>query len=102
MPNWSVNNEEERSSAMEARYNNGQKVKIVSVKDQHGHLKYSRIPKIQQYVNETGVILEARASLVKNLNNTDVPESYPIYTVRLDKGITLDAVPEDALAALDE
>jgi len=86
---------------MEAKYDNGQKVKIVSVKNQHGHLKYSKIPKIEENVNETGVILEAHASLVKNLNNTDVPESCPIYTVRLDKGTTLDAVPEDALAALD-
>jgi hypothetical protein len=81
------------------KYSKGQKVKIISVKNQHGHIKY---PQIQQYVNEIGVILEARASLVKNLNNTDVSESYPIYTVRLDKGITLDAVPEDALAASDD
>jgi len=83
---------------MEPKYNKGQKVKIISVKNQHGNLKY---PEIEQYVNETGVILEARGSLVKNLNNTDLPEAYPIYRVRLNKGTTLDAVPEDALAALD-
>ena len=83
---------------MKPKYNKGQKVKIISVKNQHFNVKY---PDIEEYVNETGVILEASASLVKNLTNTDVPESCPIYTVRLDKGITLDAVPEDALAALD-
>ena len=83
---------------MEPKYTKGQKVKILSVKNQHGHPKY---PKIEEYVNETGVILEARASLVKNLNNTDVPESYPIYTVRLDKNNIEKEVCEDALASLD-
>lgn len=84
---------------MEPKYGNGQKVKIKEVKNQHGNLKY---PKIEQYVNETGVILEARASLVKNLNNADVPESYPIYRVRLDKSNIEIEVCEDALVALDD
>ena len=85
---------------MEPKYTKGQKVKIVSVKDQHLHTKY---PKIEQHVNEAGIILEASASLVKNLNNTDVLGSYPIYKIRLDKDdIILEALTEDALAALDE
>ncbi|HUV56393.1 MAG TPA: hypothetical protein VMV84_04090 [Dehalococcoidales bacterium] len=81
------------------KYRKGQKVRIVEVKNQHGHLKY---PKIEEYVNETGVIVEPRASLVKNLDNTDMPESYPIYTVRLDKSDVEIEVCEDALAAVDE
>ena len=84
---------------MKPKYRRGQKVRIIEVKDQHGHLKY---PQIQEYVNETGVILEARTSLVKNLNNTDLPEAYPIYRVRLDKNNIEIEVCEDALVLLDE
>jgi len=84
---------------MEPKYIIGQKVKIVSVKNQHGHLKYHEL---QEHIDETGVILEARASLVKNLNNTDVPEAYPIYRVRLDKNNIEKEIYEDALVALDD
>lgn len=84
---------------MKPKYTKGQKVKIVSVKNQHGNIKYREL---KEHANESGVILEARASLVKNLNNTDVPEAYPIYKVRLDKNNLEIEVCENALVALDE
>jgi len=88
---------------MEAKYTKGQKVKIVSVKNQHTHLKY---PEIEEYVNETGIILESYVIPIRGLKGTtlegEVYDQY-LYQVRLDKdGTILEAVMEDALAALDE
>ena len=82
---------------MELKYRNGQRVKIVEVKDQHGHLKY---PQIQEYVKETGIIVMGFAS---RMNRNEKIEPYPSYEVRLDKGtLTRVPVPEGALEALDE
>jgi len=84
---------------MARNYRNGQKIKIIEVKDQHGHLKY---PEFQEYINDTGIIVEIYIAPINNLPGQElVIENYPIYKVRLDKGITLKAVPEDALVALD-
>ncbi len=87
---------------MEPKYSKGQKVKIKGVKNQHGHLKY---PEIQEHVNETGTILDSHFIPMRGLKGTtlegEVYDQY-IYQVRLDKGITLDAVSEDALETLDE
>lgn len=86
---------------MELKYTKGQKVKIVSVKDQHFKVKY---PEIEQYANETGVIIGAEWTSIRNVVGMEeyVPGDFYIYQVRLDKGITLKAVLEDALVALDE
>ena len=88
---------------MEPKYTKGQKVKIISVKSEYGYLKY---PEIQEYINETGIVLESFFIPMRGLEGTtlegEVYDQY-IYEVRLDKGGTiLKAVMEDALAALDE
>lgn len=88
---------------MEPKYAKGQKVKIVSVKDQHLHTKY---PKIQEHVNETGTILDSNFIPMRGVKGTTLEgEVYDLflYKIRLDKDdIILEAVTEDALAALDE
>ena len=85
---------------MKPKYNKGQKIKIVSAKNQHGNLKY---PELEQHIKKTGIVLESTASLVKNLNNTDIPEACPFYKIRLDKdGTTLESVSEDALEVADK
>ena len=87
---------------MEPKYTKGQKVRIVSVKNQHTHLKY---PEIEEYVNETGIVLESFFIPMRGLEGTtlegEVYDQY-IYEARLDKdGTILKAVMEDALVALD-
>ena len=85
---------------MEPKYRNGQRVKIKEAKNQHGHLKY---PKLQEHINETGIIVETYVAPIYNLPGQElVIDNYPIYKVRLDKGIILEVVPEDALVGLDE
>jgi len=87
---------------MEAKYNNGQKVKIVTVKDQHGHLKS---PELQEHINETGIVLDSYFIPMRGVEGTtlegEVYDQY-LYKIRLDKDSTiLEAVTEDALVALD-
>ena len=86
---------------MEPKYKNGQKVKIVSVKNQHLRTKY---PEIEQYANETGIVIGAVFTSIRNVVGMEehVPGDLYIYQVRLDRGITLKAVLEDALVPLDE
>jgi len=82
---------------MARKYRNGQKIKIIEVKDQHGHLKY---PQIQEYVNETGIIVRG---FDYRMDRNERIEPYPSYEVRLDTGtLTRVPVPEGALMALDE
>ena len=84
---------------MEAKYKNGQKIKIIEVKNQHGHLKY---PELQEHINDTGEIEDSYIIPMQAIpKNSFKIENYPIYKVSLDKGIILDAVVEDALEALD-
>ena len=88
---------------MEPKYRSGQKVKIIEVKSVYGYSKY---PEIQEYVNETGIVLESSFIPMRGLEGTtlegEVYDQY-IYEVRLEKdGTILEAVMEDALAALDE
>ena len=88
---------------MKPKYRNVQKVKIKEVKNQHGHLKYLEL---KEHVNETGIVLESFFIPMRGLEGTtlegEVYDQY-IYEVRLDKdGTILEAVMEDALAALDE
>ena len=88
---------------MESKYTKEQKVKIISVKNQHGHLKY---PELQGHVNETGIILDSYFIPMRGLEGTtlegEVYDQY-LYNIRLDKdGTILEAVTEDTLEALDE
>ena len=87
---------------MARKYRNGQRVKIIEVKDQHGHLKY---PEIEQYANETGIVIGAVFTSIRNVVGMEehVPGDLYIYQVRLDTGaLTKVPVPEGALVALDE
>ncbi len=88
---------------MKPKYNKGQKIKIVSVKNQHGNLKH---PEIEKYVNATGTILDSYFIPIRGVERTTLEgEVYDLslYKVRLDKdGTSLEPVPEDALTALDE
>jgi hypothetical protein len=77
---------------MEPKYTKGQKVKIVSVKNQHLHTKY---PQIEQHVSERGTIVESYWVGFGELSQQ--VEGYYIYTVRIDKDKSEVAIPEDAL-----
>jgi len=83
---------------MEAKYAKGQKVRIVSVKNQHSHLKY---PQFEKHVNESGIIVEPYVVHVEELNGTGykghLAGQYYIYEVRLDKDHAVVAVPEEVL-----
>jgi hypothetical protein len=82
---------------MAQKYRNGQKVKIIEVRDQHGDLKY---PQIQEYINEPGMIVRG---FVHRMGRNERIEPYPSYEVRLDTGtLTRVPVPEGALVPLDE
>ena len=83
------------------KYKNGQKVKIIEVKNQDGNLKYDDL---RQHINKTGVILDSYLMPMKSVSGLPEVkiEDYPKYTVLLDDGITLEMVLEDALVALDE
>jgi hypothetical protein len=88
---------------MEPKYNEGQKVKITPVKNQHGHLKY---PELQEHVNETGTILDSYFIPMRGVEGTTlegkVYDQY-LYKIRLDKdSAIIEAITEDALAALDD
>ena len=79
------------------KFKNGQKVKIIEAKNQHGDLKY---PQIQEYINETGIIVRGFDYI---MGRNERIEPYPSYQVRLDTGaLTKVPVPEGALVALDE
>jgi hypothetical protein len=86
---------------VEPKYRNGQRVRI-KVKDQHGNVKH---PKLQEYENETGKIIEsewiARANIVAGGEELGLGDIY-LYKIQLDTGIILKKVEEDALVALDD
>ena len=67
---------------MEAKYDKGQKVKIVSVKDKQGNVKY---PHNEKYVDETGVVLESfyLGAFHVLYYKDHLPEDAYIYKVRL-------------------
>ena len=67
---------------MEVKYDKGQKVKIVSVKDKQGNMKY---PHNEKYVDETGVVLDSfYLGAFHILYYKDhLPEDAYIYKIRL-------------------
>jgi len=82
---------------MALKYRNGQRIRIIEVKDEHGRLKY---PQIQQYINEAGIIVQGFAF---RMDRNERFEDYPSYEVRLDTGtLTKVPVPEEAVVPLDE
>ena len=87
---------------MEAKYAKGQKVRIISLRDEH--LK-ARHPHIEEFVSETGVIVESRWYGVTESYSPSGERphviDHHIYDVRLDKdGKIIRAIPEYALEPL--
>jgi hypothetical protein len=85
-----------RSSLMEVKYDKGQKVKIVSVKDKQGNAKYSHNEKC---VDETGVVLDSfYLGAFHILYYKDhLPEDAYIYKVRLGMSNTVVTVAEEEM-----
>ena len=83
---------------MEAKFSNGQKVRIISVNDKHGNVKY---PHNEKYVNEIGIILgsfylrEFHVLYYKD----HLPEDAYICKVRLLRSNTVVTAAEDELEA---
>jgi len=81
---------------MEALYDKGQKVKIVSVKDTNGNVKY---PHNEKYVDKTGTILDSfyLGSFHVLYYKDHLPEDAYIYKVRLDNSNTIVTVAEEEI-----
>ena len=76
---------------------NGQRVKIIEVRDKRGQLKY---PQIEEYVNQTGVIVRG---FDHRMSKRGEIEPFPCHVVLLDSGTkTKLPMPEDALVVLDK
>ena len=87
---------------MEPKYKRGQRVTIRSVKNQHYQSIY---PEIEQYVRETGTIVESygMAASEPYRENTKIPhpsDNY-IYRVQIEKLNKLVTVSEEALEVLE-
>ncbi len=81
---------------MKPKYAKGQKVEIVSVKDQHGKTKYAHNDK---YVGAKGVILDSfyLGRLHVLYFKDHLPENAYICKVRLNDGKTVVTVAEEEL-----
>jgi hypothetical protein len=85
---------------MKPKYAKGQRVKVVSVKDQHGHAKYAHNAK---YVGEEGLVLDSfYLGQFHVLYYKDrLPEDAYIYKVRLgDFDASMITVAEEELASV--
>ena len=74
---------------MAPKYIKGQKVKIISVKDQHMHVKY---PEFEPFVSKSGIIIE---SAWVGFEGLYVPRDNYYYKVRIENEVK--AIPEDCL-----
>ncbi len=88
---------------MEAKFAKGQKVRIISLKDEHLKGKH---PHIEEYVSQTGVIVESHwFGVSKPYRPGSTPPhmiGYHIYDVCLDRdGEIIRAIPEYALEPLE-
>ena len=85
---------------MEPKYKKGQKVAIISVKDQHGKIKYAHNKK---YVDAKGVVLDSfHLGHFHVLYYKDhLPEDSYIYKVRLGNTNTVVTVAEEELMPCD-
>ena len=81
---------------MEVKYDKGQKVKIVSVKDKQGNVKY---PHNEKYVDETGVVLDSfyLGAFHVLYYKDHLPEDAYIYKVRLGMSNTVVTAAEEEL-----
>ena len=81
---------------METKYDKGQKVKIISVKDKQGNVKY---PHNEKYVDEAGVVLDSfYLGAFHILYYKDhLPEDAYIYKVRLGMSNTVVTAAEEEL-----
>ena len=84
---------------VEAKYAKGQKVRIISLKDKHLKAEY---PHIEEYVSQTGVVIESHWFGVSKPYGTGTKPphiiDHHIYDVRLDRdGEIIRAIPEYAL-----
>jgi len=81
---------------MASKYIEGQKVKIVPVKDQHMHLKY---PELEPYVSKSGTIVDFYFVVYQELpraKGLDLPRENYFYTVRLGNK-EVKGIPEECL-----
>ena len=76
---------------MKPKYAKGQRVTVVSVKDQHGHMKYAHNEK---YVGEEGLVLDSFYLLYYK---DHLPEDAYIYKIRLSGRDTVVTVAEEEL-----
>ena len=76
---------------MQPKYTSGQRVEIVSVKDEHLHPKY---PEIERYVGELAIVVDAYWVGPEELN---LPRAFFIYRVYIDRTNTEISVEEDAI-----
>lgn len=81
---------------MEAIYDKGQHVSIISVKDKNGNKKY---PHNEKYVDQGGVVLDSfyLGAFHVLYYKDHLPEDAFIYKVRLDEGNTVVTVAEEEL-----
>ena len=79
------------------KFSQGEKVRIIGSKNQHGHLKYHDF---RNYVDETGQIINSNWVSLGIISETEQRDFY-IYEVSLDKTGNLIKIPEEALEVTD-
>jgi hypothetical protein len=80
---------------MPRKYREGQKVKILEVKDSKGKLKY---PEIQEYIDRVGTIVKG---FDVRMSPDEKFEDYPSYQIEIDDGeMTKVPVPEEAISKI--
>jgi hypothetical protein len=85
-----------KGGRMEALYDKGQKVKIISVRDKNGNLKY---PHNEKYANKTGTILDSfyLGSFHVLYYKEHLPEDAYIYKIRLGDTNTVVTAAEEEI-----
>ena len=80
---------------MTPKYTEGQKVKVVLVKDQHMHVKY---PEFEPYVSKRGTIVDSLWVEQEGIGmeGVDVLREYYLYTVRIGNK-EVEGIPEECL-----
>jgi len=80
---------------MAPKYIKGQKVTIISVKDQHMHVKYQEF---EPYVSKSGTILDCYSVPLKELPRGEglgLPRDNYFYKVRIENEVKY--IPEECL-----
>ena len=76
---------------MQPKYTSGQRVEIVSVKDEHLNPKY---PEMEKYVGESASVVD---SYWVGLEGRSLPRDFFIYILYIDRTNTEISVEEDAI-----